>query len=553
MSTVPVAQLIYTRVEPAYSAQGLSGYQTVYKTTSLSQADVGAIEQRVQCFRPSQAGATRLQFFTLTGGAVAVAHTVLIASDPVIVDKDSRPGVFLVHCLVIGGAQFAQAGNDPFALADGFRFITSPAEMVERFGKATGVAPQLALEIKPSLPPRTRWEAAEARKLVALAMRTRDLSAKGQVVLLLGSQPEIIEALRTAFYLMPRSQRPACAFDTWVEGCPYQGGALWAAGSPTWVDIGGSVEVSAGSRRVVSPIAADLDGGDLYQAWLLRNTTGSKLDSILGRAPVFQDLAEAFVARRSPSAAVLDADTCQEVLSLHEEAVVRGLDEGIARWVGNRLAPALRSRLWRSLPQQALVSCAAARQVDPALLSASATDWLLADRPDLADVDRRAVQDLARSARDGRLLFMTAVLSKKPDAEGREEALRWIKVGQFRQILDLVPDSVAPAALVVQGRPDLADLLIDCPQLDATSAPQFVELVSALCTAGLGDRLGALVRFLPDSSADQLTQIEKRTAKEPAAAPAFIEAVAARRQELGAPVNVLGRLKALMPRPGSKQ
>ena len=553
MSTVQIAQLIYTRVEPAYSAQGLSGYQTVYKTPSLAQAAVGAIEQRVQCFRPSQPGATRLQFFALPGGAVAVTHTVLIASDPVIVDKDSRPGVFLVHCLVAGGAQFAQAGNDPFALVDGFRFITSPTEMVESFGKATGVAPELTLVIKPALLPRTRWEAAEARKLVTLAMQAQELPAKGQVVLLLGSQPEIIETLHTAFYLMPRNQRLACAFDTWIEGCPYQGGALWAAGSPTWVDIGASVEVRAGARRVVSQVAGDLDARDLYQAWLLRNTAGGKLDPILGRVPAFQDLAEAFVAQRSPSAAALDVDTCREFLGLHEEAVVRGIDEGIAQWVGKRLAPVLRPRLRQSLSQQALVSCAAARQVDPELLSACAVDWLLADRPDLADAERRAVQGLARSARDERLLFVTAVLSKKPDTEVREEALRRINVGQFRWILDLIPDLAAPAALVTQGRADLADLLMDCPKLDAIGAPQLVDLVSALCAAGFGARLGPLVRFLPDLSGDSLAQIEKRIAKEPAVARGFMEAVAARRQELGAPVNVLGRLKALMPRAGGKQ
>jgi PAS domain-containing protein len=552
VSAIRAAQLIYTRVEPAYSAQGRGGYQTVYRTPSLPQASVNAIEQKVQCFRPSQLGATRLQFFILPGGDIALAHTGLIDSDPIIVDKDARPGVFLAHCLVINRAQFAVARDDPFAIVDSSRFVENPVEMLNRFGKATGVAPETTLEVSPTVSLPSRWEAVEARKLVALAMQAQESMAKGQTVLLIGTQPEITEALKTVFYLTPSHQRLACTFDTWIEGCPYQKAAFWAAGSSTWVDIGRITEVNAGARRITGHVADDLDSSDLYLTWLLRNTASGRLDPILLRAQVYQDLAEAFNARREPSTQALDIGVCRELLIYHERTLAERIDVGIAHWVGKDQILPLRARLWRTLTPQEIVKYAALERIDPAELSICATDWLLADRPDLADTDRRAIQALARSAKDERLLYLVAQLAKKPEVQVREEALRRIDAAQFQHLLDLAPDPIAPAFLVVQGRPDLADLLTESPRLDAMNAPQLAELVSALCAAGFGQRLEALAKFLPNAESDQVTQIEKRIAKESMAAPTFVEALVVRRQELGSSVNVFGRLKALVPKSGGK-
>ena len=87
MKTLKAAQLIYTRVEAAYSPQRRDGFQTVYRSATLSPSDIGAIEQRIQCFQPPTSAVVRRQYFTLCTGAVVLTQTRQIETHPDIIDS----------------------------------------------------------------------------------------------------------------------------------------------------------------------------------------------------------------------------------------------------------------------------------------------------------------------------------------------------------------------------------------------------------------------------------------------------------------------------------
>ncbi len=228
-----VGQLIYTRVEAAFSPQRKSGFQTVCHSTSLTASAVQAIEQRVQCFQ-QQADIVRWQFFRLDSGAFVLTHTCLLTRpDTTITDATGRSGAFLVHGLVLTPEQFATIDYNPWAILTAYPFQYDPQSMLEHIaqtaedGHHTQVTPH-------SLPTVIANNAsATAQELVALARQAHDVTRKGQSLLLVGSAEAITDVLRTAFALMPRQQRSACSFDTCIDRCASRPGLYWMVGAST--------------------------------------------------------------------------------------------------------------------------------------------------------------------------------------------------------------------------------------------------------------------------------------------------------------------------------
>lgn len=228
-----VGQLIYTRVEAAYSPQRKSGFQTVCHSASLTARAVQAIEQRVQCFQ-QQADIVRWQFFRLDSGAFVLTHTRLLTRpNTTIIDATGRSGAFLVHGLVLTPEQFAAIDDNPFAILTAYPFLHDPQSMLEHIaqtaedGYHTQVRPQPVPAVVDDNVSTT------VHDLVALARQARDVTRRAQSLLLVGSAEAITDALRTAFALMPRQQRSACSFDTCIDRCTSRPGLYWMVGAST--------------------------------------------------------------------------------------------------------------------------------------------------------------------------------------------------------------------------------------------------------------------------------------------------------------------------------
>jgi hypothetical protein len=231
MNFVRCEQVIYTRVEGAYSPHMRSGFQTVYKSESLHPSIVSVIERHVQCFMPHHPDIIRHQFFSLGSGEVVLTNSVLIPTHSEIVDRNMRMGAFIAHCLVLSQSEFKKAEYNPFGILDSYDFLDNAEEMVRVLGQATGVAPIVTIEVQQPSGPLLTWKEEETHKLLSLALQAKRLNRKRQSVLLVGEENEVAGVLRTIFHLTPMRERLLCTFDTYIDHCSTQQNQYWALGT----------------------------------------------------------------------------------------------------------------------------------------------------------------------------------------------------------------------------------------------------------------------------------------------------------------------------------
>jgi len=532
MSTIRAVQLIYTRVEPAYSPQMKSGFQTVYRSDSLSSADVNAIEKRIQCFRPNQPTLVRHQFFTLNSGAIVLTNTIQIDSHPEITDMTRRRGAFIAHCLILSRMEFRKVDYNPFVILDHYHFLDDAEDMVAAFGQATGVAPLVEIEVeRPRYSPPSSWSGAEALKLVALAVQGEQLIRSRQSVLLVGNDDDTHEALQIAFSLLPKSKRLVCTFDTHIDRCPTRQGLYWAVGATTRQSSSSYIAVNATERRVPSPAEDTLEGRDLYLTWLKHVSSQENFNSAMDRAFTVQLLAEAFAMRSQPRLDELDRGACREFMRLHEERITRDLEIAVAKAAGRDVAALSIHYLREAIEIPDLLSVAASQHVDPAKLSAIVTDWIVEEKPNLKDKAWKALQDLARQVSDMRLLHLSAALAKKVDARVRDEALAGMDARTFRSALDQLMYPIAPADFVTAV---YLPLLLSDSRLDNMTNKQFIDLVKAIIKTDSANQLSSLAKHARSLANEPLLKLEKMVKKHSSnISQEFKIAIVARREELG--------------------
>ena len=540
MTTIYAEQLIYTRVESAYSPHRSSGYQTVYKSPSVSSAAVKEIERRIQCFRPRDAGLTRLQCFPLGNGAAVLTSSRQIETHPEIVDRDRRRGIFMAHCLILSKNEFAKAVYNPWPVLDRFRFLHDAERMVERFGKATGEASTVAVEVDlPRHPSFSSWSGDEMLKLISLALEADRLQRDGKSVLMIGSSEEIIETLRIAFYLLPSSSRLDCSFDTVIEGCSVRPGTYWAVGASSRQSSSSYYVVNAAESRVVNELSRPSNRDDLYVEWLRHATATPDFPSKMSQAYTIQQLAQAFASRQQISPDRLDRSACSEFLHLNEERVLRDLEALLADQVGRNLSKPLSLHMLQVIDAPRLLSITAGGKIPPGYLCKIVAHWIVEAQPDLRDGDWKAIQDLARKGRDMRLLHWAATAGRRVNTRVRDEALKGMAADAFKAALERL-GPIPPADFVTARH---LSLLLADRRLASMTDEEFLDLVSAIIEAGLTSQLGPLTGYIRRLDNEHLTQLEKMIKKHKRELPGQFESqITARRKEVGDPPGLLDRI-----------
>ena len=540
MSQIRAAQLIFTRVEPDYSPQYKSGYQTVYRSASLADSDVAFIEKRIQCFQPIEENAIRYQFFTLANRAIVLTHTTGIRTHPEINDRTRREGVFIAHCLILSRHDFEQANSNPFVIFDRFTFLADSEEMVNQLGDPKERLPDKEITVR-----RTDgysasdWTGSEAQKLVALAMQADEILKKRRAVHLIGNATEIKEALQITFRLLPFHNRLLCTFDTIADNCMIQQGAYWAIGLYRQGSTGAFAEINARGRTLKSVIQPKFDEKNLYESWLKTFGPRSDLATALQYAETFQQLAGALSTHNAISFDDLDADACVAFVDFYAEHVTHAYVTKTEKIVGENVARELFGFLQQTLsPADVLQDTLTL--VDSKRLSARVLDWLVLNVPDLGEGEWRKLENLARQGENARLLFLSATCGKKVNIKARDEALLRFTPEDFEFALKFLMNPIAPADLVT---PFYLDQLFHDKRLDGMSPTQAVELMEALLKCDAVAHLDTLAPLIPDLDNVQLHKIEQQVQKKTGIGDRFVRAVRARRNELGAPPSLLGFLK----------
>jgi hypothetical protein len=237
MITINAGELFYSRVEAPYSPSRKAGYQIVYQTPDISDAEAREIEVKIKCFEAHKTD-IRHQYFRLSTGRVAlVASQRIDEIDPVITDRTGRRGPFVAHCLVIEPGDFAQIDHDPFVVFETAldAFVSEPRAMIAIKEKAQDYR---ELNLEPFDGSVSfddfdfdvgEWTVDEFAKLwYHAADAARMVGAKQSLYLLTSDSYETYELFRLMFRFLAPAQRLECAFNTFVDGCVPMPGVYWA-------------------------------------------------------------------------------------------------------------------------------------------------------------------------------------------------------------------------------------------------------------------------------------------------------------------------------------
>ncbi len=536
MITIQAAQLIYSRVEAAYSPQNKDGFQTVYKSESLSSTDVNMIEKRIECFQPHQSTPVRRQFFTINANELVLTYTTQIEAHPEIIDKSSRKGAFITHCLIVDKAEFDNVNNNPFIIFDHAQFIKDAEDMVSIFGKATGTTPIKEIRIKQlDSVPACSWSGSETRKLVLLAMQAEQLSKEARSVFLLGKEGNIDETLRIIFHLLPKNKRALCTFNTCIDGCPTRPGVYWAVGANRRQSGSAYIEVKTTERRVAVPVQEMSGTQQLYLDWLKAASSQEPFEEVLEYAPTIQILCTAFADKTRPNMDKLDEEACQDFINLYQERVKSGLHEVLLKALGKALAGVLIDYVYDDTEKPLLLSIVASQHIDGEYLCSLIAEYIFAETPELPDSEWKTLRNLARQGDNTFLLYLSATLGKKIDHEARKEALRRMDQETFQKVLDLLRKPLEPAYFVTKR---YLQLLVNNPRLKDMDDEEFVNLIKAIIQARASEYLNDLAEYVDIIEDKPLAQLEKLV-KKLNIPRKFEEAMIARREELGASLRLL--------------
>lgn len=533
MTSISAQQLIYTRVEADYSSKRKSGFQTVYRSNTLSSALVESIEERIQCFA-SKNPVTRLQFFRPDPNHVVLARTTVIEPNLEIVDSKGRVGTFLVHCLIFRKEHFIEINNNPFAIFDNYKgFLNDPREMVQRFGQATGIAESVTITIT-DVNANLEWDSRDLTSLISLGLTASTMKKEKQSVLFFGEASAIESTLRLVFLLLPNQSRLACSFDTFVENCIYPKGFYWAVGASRASRSEATTKIDTDKKQiVVGKLPDSLNSEGLYLNWLAKQLQERNIGFHLNYTQQIQNITNAFEDKKEIR---YGTKAAQEFLDFYRELVDNHILLSIQSILDKQSAENLFSYINKEPMEVSLfeyLTVASTHTWNPQTLGDFTLNWILNSKPELEEHELANIRDIARESKNNRLLLLAAVYGKKTDDTARQEALKamtptaytivvrdyWIN---FAEPADLVIDSYVPLLLKQQYAAEMNE-------------KQLIELVRKIVDEGMGKELAPLAREITGLESKELYQIEKIIKNNTSINPTFQKAVLNRRDTLGRP------------------
>lgn len=564
MTVLTLRQVIFTRVEPAYSPNRNSGFQVVYSSKSLSRDEVEEIKKRVEGFYvpppalpPSSVPPpTRAQFHILKSGAAMMAKTVVLETDREILDKESRYGVFLAHVFIADATSFGLVYNNPFAVLDNAPFITTTDQfrnIIAEYGQGTGTAPEITVYAQSSLASMHSWSADEFSKLASLAEGAEALRATSKTLQIVGSQDEILEAIRAA--MIATRNRRDCTFDSNIDRVSIPSGQrYWAVGVPE--KKGGSqyVLVNARERRVITDLASILPPTPPpYRVWSETMIATGRADAIPAMSTTVMMLAEHLdnTTPLSPNE-IVQIENQQEAASSFIEVHSVRINEMVLAAVGRvgKLSEVLTTVITKYFTQKVLpadtLDVALRGEIEYYRLADAffqmMKDSFVLGSESLSKDDWLNLLQLARRAQHAPLQFWVALFidSDAPeDAAGFEkdrlEALSNMSRKQFPLVMSRLMQPFPPHHFIGKaGDNNNLNLLIETVasnQMDI-SEPDFADLIKRLGEVNRGDLLDKLIYRVGRLPADWTEYLREQASSIPGAAPEFVNALELRRLAL---------------------
>ena len=254
---ISAAQHVSATLTSKQSPRGEAGYQTLYFTRELlTQDEVSVIERMVQ-YSSVRERRPKWQSYRLSARRHVISRIVPIRER----DDAGRGGRYFTHSIVCDLPDEQQFDVSLLCLLRPQKFLSSLDDLLASGGMRTGQAPTLMVEvggapIEDVLDHLREWSGEELNRLYMLMSDPRRLIEQGQHVALIGSDEQIVEALRVAFLVAPLSVLKFCSFDTNPSSnASPPDGPFWGRGG---VAAEATYVIDAVRRQVVIPDSSPL-------------------------------------------------------------------------------------------------------------------------------------------------------------------------------------------------------------------------------------------------------------------------------------------------------
>jgi hypothetical protein len=244
------------------SPKGQAGYQTLFFTHELLTPDEIRIIERQAQFSFSGESQAKWQSYRLNSNRHVLSRITPIAEP----DEFGRRGRFFAHSLIFDAANTSQIDEILFDLMHASKFFGFLDNVLASDALSAGNIPVVSVDGKKEGAKEAQnslrdWRGEQLDQLYLLMRNPGQLIEERQHVTLLGSENEIIAALKVAFLLTPASERKFCSFDTRAptgieqSDIPFWGRGVQASEATNYLIDGGRREVRV---RAASPV---LEGG----------------------------------------------------------------------------------------------------------------------------------------------------------------------------------------------------------------------------------------------------------------------------------------------------
>jgi hypothetical protein len=263
---ITAAQHVSGVLRSDQSPRGQAGHQTLLSTgKSLAQDEIRLIESRVT-YSSEQDVQAKWQAYTLPGQRHVISRVVTIPEP----DEFGRGGRYFAHSLVFNASDWRRLDDAPFDLLRPKYFFSSLEEVLASEGLETGKIPDVEVAatgewVEEASELVREWPGEQLNHLVMLVSDPRQLTVEGHYVALLGSDAQILDALKVAFLLASSPARELCSFDTNASGCEWQpNAAFWGRGFPAEAKVETLFVIDAARRRVEVPASSSLRAAGFF-------------------------------------------------------------------------------------------------------------------------------------------------------------------------------------------------------------------------------------------------------------------------------------------------
>jgi len=403
MSEITAHQLFFSRIEANYSPEKRSGYQVVYSTNGITDADVAEITKRVQCY---QTNGRRYQYFHTASDKTVITCSDLLPMNEnyrTITDRSGRPGAFIAHCLVFSREDFDAVEADPFTIIDldsnrdyGPLFVVDADEMIkiQQEQRPALVLPVLARRdpVEMTALEAEGWSPDEFAKLWNLTESAHKLTEEGRSLMMQSAYPSrVFDLLNLLLYHAPQEARWHCTFDTGVDGCLPALGDFWAIIGERRISSSKLIHARVDQQKIdYTPEEA---GGNqnpkvtYYGVWFNACLKQAGMTEINRFSRAVQPLATAFEKHQPlPAAETINFEALNSFFAVHDQRLhAQLLNALIVAGLDHEVAQSYLAQKWNTVPVPAeessesflLLSSTAVGQIDPSTLANILYRWLV--------------------------------------------------------------------------------------------------------------------------------------------------------------------------------